>query len=244
MVLITSKIKCIGFDLYSTLINTDDHNWDEMIKVVFPIIQNLGYKDTFDSFLKIQNEIYWKWRDYREKNYVEVDNRIWWRETLEALDVKFNDDDISKIIIVSHNKWRTQIKLYPKVKELLSDLKKSYKLALISNISTGDLSRGDMEIFGILDLFDIVVMSSDLEIRKPSPKIFEYVLEKLNIKKDEMIFIGDTLYDDIQGAKNAGLLMAIHIKRNRSYYFPDYYIKPDKTVNNLQEIYKILDLVK
>ncbi|NVM03689.1 MAG: HAD family hydrolase [Candidatus Helarchaeota archaeon] len=241
MVLITTKIKCIGFDLYSTLVNTDNHNWNEMIKVVFPIIQNLGYKGSFDSFLKIQNEVYWKWRDYREKNHVEVDNRIWWRETLEKLKIKFNESDISQIIIKSHNKWRTQIKLYPKVKELLSDLKKHYKLALISNISTGDLSRGDMKVFGIFDIFDIVVMSSDLEIRKPSPKIFEYVLEKLNIKKEEMIFVGDTLYDDIQGAKNVGLSMAIHIKRKRSYFFPDYYIEPDKTIHNLHEIKGILN---
>ncbi|MFX0140529.1 MAG: HAD family hydrolase, partial [Candidatus Hodarchaeota archaeon] len=226
--------------LYSTRVNTDKHNWNEMIKVVFPIIQKLGFKGTLNDFLKIQNEIYWKWRDYREKNHVEVDNKIWWRETLEKLNVKFNDGDVSQIIILSHNKWRTQISLYPKVKELLTDLKKSYKLALISNISTGDLSRGDMEMFGILDLFDIVVMSSDLEIRKPSPKIFEYVLNKLNIKKEEMIFIGDTLYDDIQGAKNAGLRMAIHVERNRSYYFPDYYIEPDKTIYNLHEINDIL----
>ena len=240
MVVITSKIKCIGFDLYSTLINTDDHNWEDMIRAVFPIVQNLGYKGTVDDFLKIQNDVYWKWRDYRERNHIEMESSIWWREILQQLKIKFSDAVISQIIIESHKIWRTQISLYSGVKELLKDLKKRYKLALISNIATGDLSRGDMEIFGILDLFDLVVMSSDLKIRKPSPKIFEYVLNKLNIKKEEMIFIGDTLYDDIQGAKNAGLCMAVHIKRNRTYYFPDYYIKPDKTIFNLSEIYEIL----
>ena len=98
-----------------------------------------------------------------------------------------------------------------------------------------------MDMFGILDLFDLVVMSSDLGIRKPSPKIFEQVLNQLKIKRKEMIFVGDTLYDDVQGAKVAGLLMAIHVKRDRSYFFPEYSIKSDKTITRLDEIYEILD---
>jgi len=236
-----TEIKCIGFDLYSTLIDTDNHNWDEMIKSIFPIIQKLGYKGTFNNFLKIQNETYWKWREYREKHHVECKSSVWWKEILEKACIEFDHDDINKIILTSHQTWRNQIKAYPKVKELLLDLKKRYKLALISNIAEGDLARGDMDILGILEPFDIVVMSSDLNIRKPSPKIFEYVLNKLHIKKEEMIFIGDTLYDDIQGAKKASLRMAIHIKRERSYFFPDYYIEPDKIIYNLYEIYEILN---
>jgi len=238
---ITKKIKCIGFDLYSTLINTDNHNWEEMLKAAFPIVRRLGYNGNFNDFFKIQNEIYWKWREYREKNHIEMKSNIWWNETLKKIGVDFTDDDINEIILASHEKWRTQITTYPKVKELLYDLKKKYYLALISNIAEGDLARGDMEILGISEPFDIIVMSSDLEIRKPSPKIFHYVLNKLNIKKEQMIFLGDTLYDDIQGAKNAGLRMAIHVKRERSYFFPDYYVVPDKTIFNLHEIYDILN---
>lgn len=157
------------------------------------------------------------------------------------MDVNFNDGDISQVISKWHQKWRTQIFLYPQVREILLNLKKKYRLALISNISDGELARGDMEMFKILNFFDIVLLSSDLGVRKPSPKLFEYILDKLNIRKDEMIFIGDTLHDDIQGAKQAGLLMAIHIKRNKEYFFPDYYIEPDKTIFNLHEIYKILN---
>lgn len=238
------KVKCIGFDLYSTLINTDKHNWNEMMESVYSIIQDLGYKDTFENFLEVRNEIYWKWREYREKNYVELTSKIWWREILQKLNLVFLKTDILKIILTSHQKWRTQISIYPEVKKLLFDLKKRFKIVCISNISNGDLAREDMDIFGILKIFDYVVMSSDLGIRKPSPKIFEHVLNHLKIKRNEMIFVGDTLYDDIQGAKAAGLLMAIYIKRNRSYFFPDYYIEPDKTINALHEIYEILDSLK
>ncbi len=237
-----TQIKCIGFDLYSTLINIDNHNRNEMMEPVYSIIQNLGYTEPFESFMKISEQIYWKWRDYRERTQKELKSEIWWKELLEQLHLNYPEEAISQIILASHEVWRTQISLYPRVKELLTDLKRNYKIVCISNISEGDLARGDMEMFDILDIFDLVVMSSDFNIRKPSPKIFEYVLNQLKIKRNEMIFVGDTLYDDVQGAKAAGLLMAIHIKRDRSYFFPEYAIKPDKTIKQLREIIEILKI--
>jgi putative hydrolase of the HAD superfamily len=234
------KIKCIGFDLYNTLINMDNQNWNEMIKSTFPIIKDLGYRGSFESYFRIWEDIFWGWRAYRENSHIELKSDVWWKEILSRLNITFEEADIAKIILTSHQTFRTEITLYPEVKELLSDLKKDYLLACISNISEGDLAREDMELFGILHLFDCVVMSSDLGIRKPSPKIFQYALNQLKIENRDMIFIGDTLYDDIKGAKEAGFLMAIHVKRNISYFHSDYYIEADKTINNLLELNGIL----
>ncbi|MHA1277698.1 MAG: HAD family hydrolase [Candidatus Helarchaeota archaeon] len=230
----------MGFDLYSTLINTDNYDQAKIMMPVYSIIQALGYNETFEQFLKIRETIYWKWRRYREENHIELPSQVWWREILETLQVIYSSEHVHQIINSSHQAWRKQISLYPNVKALLSSLKKSYQVVCISNISDGDLAREDMAIFGILDIFDYVVMSSDLGIRKPSPKIFEYVLKHLNIEKSEMIFIGDTLYDDVQGAKAANLRMAIHIKRARTYFFPDYYIKPDRTITQLVDLLEFL----
>ncbi len=215
-----------------------------MMEPVYLIIQNIGYKGTFGDFLKIRDEIYWKWRDYRERNNIELKSAIWWTEILDTLKLQYTTSVIEQIILASHQKWRTQISLYPRVKEFLSDLKKEYIIVCISNIAEGDLAREDMDFFGILKIFDYVLMSSDLGIRKPSPKIFQHVLNYFHLEPNEMIFVGDTLYDDIQGAKDASLRMAIHIQRNRSYFFPDYYIEPDRVITNLQTIYEILNSAK
>lgn len=233
-------IKCIGFDLYSTLISTDNHNWTEMLKPVYSIIRELGYNNTFEAFLKVQKPIYRKWRDYRERHHVELKSEVWWKEILEKLDLQFTSADILKIRMASHQRYRSQIATYPEVTNILKKLKEKYTVVCISNISEGDFAREDMDSFGILQLFDYVLMSSDLGIRKPSPKIFQYILDLFHLQPDEMVFVGDTLYDDIQGAKAAKLRLAIHIKRDRSYFFPDYYIKPDRTILSLQELLDIL----
>ncbi len=211
---------------------------------VYSIIQDLGYTESFEQFINVRDEIYWKWRKHREENHVELPSQTWWTEILEALQLQFSREDVTRIILDSHREWRTQISIYPDVRELLSTLKKHYKIVCISNISEGDLARGDMELLGILDIFDYVLMSSDLGIRKPSPKIFQHVLDTLGITNSEMIFVGDTLYDDVQGAKLAELLMAIHIKRDRSYFFPEYRIEPDKTIRRLNELYNILKSIE
>jgi HAD superfamily hydrolase (TIGR01549 family) len=215
-----------------------------MMGPVYSIIQDLGFTKSFEQFIKTRDEIYWKWRRHREENHVELPSETWWTEILEALELQFSRAHVTQIILDSHREWRTKISLYPCVQGLLSTLKNDYKIVCISNISEGDLARGDMKILGILDIFDYVVMSSDLGIRKPSPEIFQHVLDTLNITNSEMIFVGDTLYDDVQGAKLAELLMAIHIKRDRSYFFPEYYIKPDKTIRRLSELYNILKSIE
>ena len=240
MVLFLSQIKCIGFDLYSTLINTDNHNWIKRIKSTVPIIQKLGYTGSFTKYFNLWNSIYSKWREYRDTKHIEMKSNIWWEEILEKLNIQFTTNDIEKIINTSHQIWQTQISLYPEVKELLLNLKKKYKIVCISNISEGYLAREDMKLLDIYLLFDFVLTSSDLGIRKPSPIIFEHALNKLGIKKNEMIFIGDDLVSDIQGAKAAGLLMAIHIKRHHSYKKQDSYLEPDHTIYNLQEIRNFL----
>ena len=239
-----TTIKCIGFDLYNTLINMDNQNWNEMVESTFPIIKKLGYGGSFETYFKTWEEIFWRWRAYREKSHIELRSDVWWKEILGRLNIKFKEADIAQIILRSHQTFRTQITLYPEVKEMLSDLKKDYLLACISNISEGDLAREDLKIFGILHFFDCVVMSSDLGIRKPSPKIFQHALSQLNIENKDMIFIGDTLYDDIKGAKEAGLLMAIHVKREITYFHSDFFIEADRTINNLLELKGILKKIE
>ena len=58
---------------------------------------------------------------------------------------------------------------------------------------------------GIDELFDAMSFSSDHGMIKPSPKPFEFVLEKLHFLNTQSIVIGDSPRRDLGGAKNAGI---------------------------------------
>ncbi len=97
----------------------------------------------------------------------------------------------------------TTKRLIPETINLIKELKTNYKIALLTNF-TSDLERFLKDVFGIFDLFDVVVNSYDIKFKKPHPKAFLYTLEKLNLEPQEVIFIDDKK-ENIEGSENIGI---------------------------------------
>jgi putative hydrolase of the HAD superfamily len=98
---------------------------------------------------------------------------------------------------------RRRLLLQPELFEYAAQLRaEGYKTAVLSNIYspiTWILRR-----MGDLKDFDPVVYSSDIGVRKPSPQAYHAVLDKLDLKPQECIFV-DNRPDNIQGAKKVGM---------------------------------------
>jgi len=80
--------------------------------------------------------------------------------------------------------------LRPEMVDYILQLKKKYKIALLSNFTSG-LEKFLQDVFNIYHLFDLIVSSYNIKIKKPDPKIYEYTLEKLGLKPEETVFIDD-----------------------------------------------------
>ena len=79
-------------------------------------------------------------------------------------------------------------------------------------IQTGVITNGPsilqhtkMDNSGLLPYCDILVVSGALEFAKPQPEIFLYTAEKLGVKTEECIYVGDHPVNDIKGALSAGM---------------------------------------
>jgi putative hydrolase of the HAD superfamily len=92
----------------------------------------------------------------------------------------------------------------PRVHEILSTLKKKYKLGVITN-GYSKVQRGKMETVGILDYFDDIIVSGEVGIEKPDKNIFFLSCNNLKVKPEETIYVGDYYPNDIAGAKNANI---------------------------------------
>lgn len=121
--------------------------------------------------------------------------------------------------------------IVPEAREVLLELRPRYKLAVISNTMSG-APKLFLIKNRLLELFDAVVLSCDIGIRKPDPRIFQHALEKLNTKPDEALHVGDSLLYDVLGAKRAGM-KAIWLKKIKE---ENVDVKPDLTINNLSEL--------
>ena len=126
-------------------------------------------------------------------------------------------------------------RLYDDVIPTLIELKKrGYKLGVISN--AGASLHTDLKKLGIYDFFDVVITSGELGHPKPSIKIFNAALKKLDSEASETLHVGDSLHDDIEGAKNAGI-QAIYL--NRSLVEND--LENDELIVSISNLLPFLD---
>lgn len=94
-----------------------------------------------------------------------------------------------------------------------------YKLGLVSNFY-GNI-RTVLSEFRLDNLFDTVVESAEVHIRKPNPQIYGIAAERLGIKDaSRVLVVGDSLEKDITPAKSLGYNTAWIIDQQTSGMSP------------------------
>ncbi len=217
-------IKSLLLDFYGTLVHEDDDIIDNICNI---ILSSLNSKISKAFIAK-----YWwnKFKLYFENSY--GDNYKTQRE-LEILSIRdtlayFNSNEnpgyLSNILF---EHWKKP-GLFNDTNEFISKL--NIPFALISNIDNADLYEAIN--YHKIKVNDIIT-SEDSRSYKPGREIFDYALNKLNLKPAEVILIGDSLAIDITGANNykiKSVWLNRYNKENQTNAIPDY------IVSNLNEI--------
>ena len=84
--------------------------------------------------------------------------------------------------------------------------------------------------------FEFAIYSSDTRYRKPHPSIFELAIQNLNMKPEEILFVGDNVSVDVVGAKNVGMKSA-WINRERKDILAGF--EPDYELHSLEDLLRI-----
>ncbi|MDD2707605.1 MAG: HAD family hydrolase [Verrucomicrobiae bacterium] len=97
--------------------------------------------------------------------------------------------------------------LYPKTREVLGLLRSYFNLAIVSNNPVEYVTEPVRKL-GLKGLFDAVIISGEEGpgINKPEKSIFSAALKKLRTRPDNTVMVGDSLTDDVAGARAAGLI--------------------------------------
>ncbi|MBU5430594.1 HAD family hydrolase [Kineothrix sp. MSJ-39] len=97
-----------------------------------------------------------------------------------------------------------EVKPYDGIPELLKELKeRGLHLAVNSNKPQPRTVDVVEQIFG-KDTFDLLVGQCEERKRKPAPDGVNYILDKLHLNKEDVLYIGDTC-TDMQTGKSAGV---------------------------------------
>jgi putative hydrolase of the HAD superfamily len=71
-------------------------------------------------------------------------------------------------------------------------------------ITNGALTQHvKLDVLGIRPMLSVILVSDELGIKKPDPRIFAMALDKLGLLASEVTFVGDNPELDIAGAQSA-----------------------------------------
>jgi putative hydrolase of the HAD superfamily len=124
--------------------------------------------------------------------------------------------------------------LFPETSEVLAELKnRNLKLGVISNFD--DRAYSVMRTLEILHFFDAVTLSSETGYCKPDRQIFDVAVRALGTSASEVLLVGDSLQDDVEGGIKAGLSAVLIDRRDRH--------EPVPSVRRISSLRELLPLV-
>lgn len=171
-----------------------------------------------DETLYSREEAFWTWLEIEARSAAKPTQLD--RQKIAALDQRGRGDKQALLdYLDSFFGWRqTQperlqrfrdgmqaaVQLAPGAREMLTRLAGQYRLGLVSN-GTGPTQRMKLKALAVEDLFDPVVISEEVGLRKPDVRIFELAIANWQVPPGAVLFVGDDPVADIGGASAAGL---------------------------------------
>jgi len=217
-------LKAIAFDLWETLITDPPEQSRAQERLRLDRMERILRESGFASEAeRIEHAYRATWHRCQEL-YWSADRDIPCRTQiehfLELLDIDGVAADALDALEEAYARAAIEILPLPVdgARELVVDLKtRGYRLGLISNTgrTPGSALREILDALDLAPFLDAMVFSNEHGVCKPQPSIFETLRQSLDVRYDEMLFVGDNLYVDVHGAQRCGMRAVHFIPRTR-----------------------------
>lgn len=199
----------ILFDLGNTLVHY-------FFKVEFPALLEQGIAGAQDylqqaGLLRVSPER--MWHNVKAENYEAQDHRV---RPLEGrlhrifqLDAEPSAEVMAALCRSFLQPLLAQAARYEDSLPTLDTLRaRGWRTAIISNLPWGSPAapwREEVACQGLSQRMDAVVFCTDVGWRKPARQIFEFTLERLQVRPQDCIFVGDNPQWDLAGPRSMGM---------------------------------------
>lgn len=97
---------------------------------------------------------------------------------------------------------------------ILTELSNRHKLGVISNEKSVSLQIM-LHAAGIHNYFDIILASEEIGVSKPDPEIFFTAAKILKLVPEDMVYVGDELFNDIIPSNKLSMNTVLYIPPNK-----------------------------
>lgn len=130
----------------------------------------------------------------------------------------YSDDLFNECCRIYEEVKLDTIKPYPGVKKVLETLKRvGLKLAVVTDALNGNAVKR-LKKAGLIDYFNVIVSADMTGRRKPEPDSILLALNKLGVRPEEAILVGDSLRRDIEAGKKLGMVTIYAAYGDRNFF--------------------------
>lgn len=228
-------IKGVIFDLDNTLYNYDEAD-QKAYQEVFNYLdkKNDKTKKTDYKQLIIESK-----EEIKRLNSISHSRLLYFQNLCEHLQLSYTE--AQKLNIIYWETFYASIKIYPYVKYLFDLLKKlGIKIGILTNFTVEHQFK-KLQLLNLLSYIDHLVTSEEVGYEKPDKRMFDHILEKMNIPISNLMMIGDNFVADIEPLKRYKIYGGYFQPNNTETDINEDYL----IFNNFKQLYKLfIDLYK
>lgn len=182
-----STIKFLCFDLDGTLFRNVEEAWNAIQQQIYKTVERQRNLSMPEAEIYVRKRYEALGSSTKILNELGIDGEEFFVKAFKKIDL---NKLVSKDL---------------KIVSLISDLKKKYKVGMISNTHLS-IARKKLEALGLsLKVFNPMITTYELNAYKPDPAPFLKALEMAGASPEESVYIGDSVENDIMGAKGVGM---------------------------------------
>jgi HAD superfamily hydrolase (TIGR01549 family) len=234
-------VEAVLFDLFDTLLllESDQTYYQPCLKKMHQYLTKNGVNVPFDDFSRVYFDVRDRFYSESRKSLEEPHFNVRVSQTLQRLgyDLDASDHIVVGATMAFASEFMQYVSLDKDAIAVLQKLHGRYKVGLVSNFGIPECGRKLLKVYNLEKFFDYVVISGEVNQRKPSPKIFERALKALDVDASRTVFVGDMLDLDIIGPKAVGMKTVLIERKPLN---EDIDVKPDRIIKSLPELLDVL----
>ncbi len=212
-------IKLLIFDLWGTIIANGVYSPTRQVRRILNL--NIPFRDYIVRFEKT----------LMLKEYSDL------YEAFKAVCNEFNVKEeahlLNRLVGLWNKNWLLA-KPFDGALDILNELKKNYKMALVSN--TDNSAERIVEKYNLNNYFDKIYFSFKTGYLKINPELFEKIMKDFRVKPEEVVMIGDSIESDMKTPSSLGIkTILVDLKQRRVY--------PVK-IKNIRELPEIIKSIQ
>ncbi|MCH5337557.1 MAG: HAD family hydrolase [Acetatifactor sp.] len=144
-------------------------------------------------------------RKYGEAFQAEPDLTVVFRRLYEEKGISCPQEQAAITANFFRTLSRQKLRVYDGVRETLLKLREGGKKVYLLSNAQRDFTRPEIELTGLTDCFEEILISAEEGCKKPSPVFYRVLIERYSLQTERCLMMGNDADADVKGAAAVGM---------------------------------------